>query len=342
MRQFVDYNGEVPAPVPSSIPDTFREVAAQVSNWGRWGPNDQLGTLNLVDRAARLRGRKAIRDGDAFALGLPLSEAEGIQAGFVPGRVNPTRTMICVNEPLSPDPEWICSSEDVVIMALQCATHWDGLAHVSYGAGADGGQLYNGYPASAVGDGGASRLGIHQVRSLVSRGVLLDVARAKGQDVLDAGYPITPADLDAACALGRITVEPGDVLLVRTGQMVHLALPGRQVGEGEAPVRDLIAYTWPTPGLTMATAVWFHERDVAAVATDTLVLEVYPCEHPEIYLPVHLLHLVEMGMTQGQNWVLDELADACAADGRYDFLLDATPLPFTNALGSPVNPVAVR
>ena len=93
-------------------------------------------------------------------------------------------------------------------------------------------------------------------------------------------------------------------------------------------MRDLVAYTWPTPGLTMATAEWFHDHDVAAVATDTLVLEVYPVRvGPDLYLPVHLLHLVEMGMTQGQNWFLDELADACAADGRYEFLLDATPAP---------------
>ena len=201
---FVDYNGDVPVPVPSTIPVSFREIAAQVSNWGRWGPDDQLGTLNLVDRAARLRGRAAVREGETLALGLPLSEREGIQAGFVPGRVNPNRTMISVNEPLSPDPGWIASSEDVVTMALQCATHWDGLAHVSYGAGPDGGRLYNGFPASAVGDDGATRLGIHLVRSLVSRGVLLDVARAKGADVLDPGYPITPADLDAACAFGGI------------------------------------------------------------------------------------------------------------------------------------------
>ncbi len=334
------YNGEVPVPVPAHIPDSFREIADQVSNWGRWGSDDQLGTLNLVDRAARLRGVAAVRDGAAFSLGLPLSEEEGIQAGFVPGRVNPKRSMISVNEPLSHDPGWICSSEDVVTLALQCATHWDGLAHVSYGAGPDGGRLYNGYPASSVGADGASRLGIHLVRTLVSRGVLLDVARAKGLEFLEPGYPITPADLDAACDLGGLSIQPGDVVLVRTGQMVHLGL--RPGPGGEKPERDLVAYTWPTPGLTVATAVWFHERDVAAVATDTLVLEVYPCEQPDAYLPVHLLHLVEMGMTQGQNWVLDELADACAADGRYEFLLDATPLPFTNGLGSPVNPIALR
>ncbi len=166
--------------------------------------------------------------------------------------------------------------------------------------------------------------------------------RAKGLELLEPGYPITPADLDAACALGKIDVEPGDVVLVRTGQIRHLGLPGGRGVGGADLQRDLMAYTWPSPGLTVATATWFRERDVAAVAIDTLVLEVYPCESEELYLPVHLLHLVEMGMTQGQNWYLEELGEACANDGRYTFLLDASPLPFTSALGSPVNPVAVR
>lgn len=329
-------------PVPTAVPTSFVELAARVSNWGRWGPEDQIGTLNLIDAAARLRGTAAVVDGSAFALGLPLSAEEGIQMGFIPGRVNPTRTMICVNNPLSPDPGWIASSEDVVTLSMQCATHWDGLAHASYGAGPDGGKLYNGFPASSVTEEGTAKLGIHLIRSLVTRGLLLDVPRAKGIEILDPGYPIAPSDLDAACELGGLAVEPGDVVLVRTGQAAHRALPGRPGLAGAEPVRDLVAYTWPTPGLTMATAEWFHDRDVAAVATDTMVLEVYPCESEDLYLPVHLLHLVEMGMTQGQNWFLDELADACAADGRYEFLLDATPLPFTNALGSPVNPVALR
>jgi kynurenine formamidase len=310
-----------------AVPAPFAEVAARVRNWGRWGADDQLGTLNLVDNAARRRAAAAVTSGKSFALGLPLSESEGIQAGFIKGRVNPTRTMIQINEPLSPDPEWVCSSEDVVTLALQCATHWDGLAHVSYG-----GQIYNGYPADSVGDGGASLCGIHLLTTVVSRGVLLDVARVKGLDVLGPGYAITPTDLDAACALAQVEIQPGDIVLIRTGQMVHLQ-------EGR---RDLIAYTWPSPGLTIETAEWFHAHDVAAVAIDTLVFEVYPCQYDDIYLPVHLLHLVEMGMTQGQNWVLDALADDCAADGQYTFLLDATPLPFTNGLGSPLNPVALK
>ena len=338
----IGYNRWVPAPVPPSIPRSFVEMAQQVSNWGRWGPADQIGTLNLIDEAARLRGVASVIDGTAFALGIPMSQAEGIQMGFIEGRVNPTHTMVSVNAPQSDDPEWIAFSEDVVTFAMQCATHWDGLAHTSYGAGPDGGRLYNGYPADSITKDGASMLGIEQIRTLVTRGVLLDVARAKGLELLEPGYPITPEDLDAACALAGIDLLPGDVILVRTGQAAHLALPGRPGIGGEPPTRNLLAYTWPTPGLTVATAAWFHDHDVAAVAIDTLILEVYPCELPDLFLPVHVLHLVEMGMTQGQNWFLDELADACAADGRYSFLLDATPLPFTGALGSPVNPVALR
>ena len=92
----------------------------------------------------------------------------------------------------------------------------------------------------------------------------------------------------------------------------------------------------------MSTAEWFHSRGVAAVATDTLPLEVFPGEEEGTFLPVHLLHLVEMGMTQGQNWVLDELAADCADDGVYQFLLDASPLPFLDGTGSPLNPVAVK
>ena len=315
-----------------AAPPVFTDMAARVRNWGRWGPDDEVGTLNLIDPAARRRGAAAVVSGQAFALGLPLSEAEGIQLGFVEGRVNPTHTMVQVNQPVNADqPEWVCFSEDVVSLATQCATHWDALAHASYG-----GVIYNGYPASTVSADGAARCGIHRLGAVVSRGVLLDVGRAiaGGHDnVLEPGYPIMPADLDAAVELAGVDLEPGDIVLVRTGQMVHLR-PG--------DARDLVAYTWPSPGLTIETAEWFHRHDVAAVATDTLVFEVYPSQYEDAYLPVHLLHLVEMGLTQGQNWVLDPLAEDCAADGRYSFLLDATPLPLTQGLGTPLNPVAVK
>ncbi len=170
-----------------AVPARFEAVAGRVRNWGRWGDDDQLGTLNFIDDAVRRRAAGCVRTGEAFSLALPLSEADGIQLGFIPGRINPRQTMVAVNHPLSKDPTWVCSSEDVFELALQCATHWDGLAHVSYG-----GRIYNGYPADSVSEHGAARCGVHLVRSLVSRGVLLDVARARGHDVLPPGHPISP------------------------------------------------------------------------------------------------------------------------------------------------------
>jgi kynurenine formamidase len=326
------------------IPESFAAVAAKVNNWGRWGADDQIGTLNLITDDVRRKAAGCVRSGRVFALGLALSEAEGIQKGVIPGRFNPLRTMSYIDVPLANDPQWICANEDVVVMPLQCATHWDALAHVSYGR-----KIYNGFSQETVTSAGASKCGIHLVESLVSRGVLLDVARAKGVDVLEGGHQITPHDLDAALALTGAQVETGDVVLVRTGQMAHLKLRERfPAGGATIPVPNVLAfddvmrYMGLAPGLTMATAEWFHARDVAAVATDTLSLEVIPCEDDAAYLPVHLLHLVEMGMTQGQNFVLDALAADCAADGAYTFFLDATPLPFTNGLGSPVNPVAIK
>ncbi len=311
------------------VPERFTEVASRVNNWGRWGADDERGTLNLIDDQARRRAAASVRNGSAVALGLPLSSEEGIQIGLVPGRANPELTMVAVNHPLSDDPQWICSSEDSVTMALQAATHWDALAHVSYAQ-----RLYNGRSATSVTGAGAAWGGIDKAGIVVTRGLLLDVARAKGLDHLPPGYPISAEDLDAACAFGGVTVEPGDAVLVRTGQMLHL--------HRERNDQALFDYAFPAPGLTMGTALWFHAHDVAAVATDTLSLEVVPGEDESIYLPVHLLHLVEMGMTQGQNFVLDRLAEACADDGVYSFLLDATPLPFRRGLGSPVNPVALK
>lgn len=307
------------------LTDEFLDVARRVSNWGRWGDDDELGTLNLIDGAAVHRGAACVRTGERFSLSLPLDE-NGPQIGGVPGRVNATRTMTQVNAAFTGTPDGFCTSDDVVTMGLQAATHWDALAHVSYS-----GQLYNGFPADSVTDSGAARCGIGQVAALTTRGVLLDVARVKGADRLDPGYGVTPADLDAALALARVDLVPGDAVLVRTG-FVQLFKVGDRRGYAGGD----------QPGLTMRTALWFHDRDVAAVATDTYTFEVWPCEDPKMLLPLHLLHLRDMGMTQGQNFDLEALADNCAADGVYEFLLEASPLPFTGACGSPVNPVAVK
>ncbi|HVX17717.1 MAG TPA: cyclase family protein [Acidimicrobiales bacterium] len=306
-----------------ALPEHLQQLAAKVSNWGRWGPDDRRGTLNLIDDAAVRRGLAAARTGTALSLAIPFDE-DGPQTGGIPGRDNPHRTMLTVNQSMTGDPTDFCTSDDAVTMGVQAATHWDALAHVGYD-----GKLYNGVDAVTNDEAGAHELGIEHVGPVTTRGVLVDIARLKGVDHFDDGYPITGEDLDAATAAAGIEVLAGDALLVRTGQM-HF-LPDRRA-----------RYSHPSPGLSAHSIEWLHDHDVAAVATDTLVFEVFPCEDPKALLPVHMIHLRDMGLLQGQNWFLDELADACAADGRYDCLLVASPLPMTRSVGGPVAPVAIR
>jgi kynurenine formamidase len=306
------------------LPDEFHELARKVNNWGRWGPDDEIGTLNLITPEAIRRATACVRRGEAFSLAIPLSEA-GPQVGMVPGRINPLRTMVAINHALLGDPDQFSSSDDVVVMSLQAATHWDSLAHVTYS-----GRMYNGFPPSATTERGASRCGIDKYRTLVARGVLLDVARAAGVDRLEGGTALRPEHLDEACDMGRLEVGAGDVVLLRTGQM-QLFLEGHRV-----------RYAAPNPGPSTMTVEWFHDHDVAAVATDSITFEVFPPERDDVILPVHLLHLVEMGMTQGQNFDLEALSEDCADDGVYEFLLEASPQPFVAGLGSPVNPVAIK
>jgi kynurenine formamidase len=218
-------------------------------------------------------------------------------------------------------------ADDVMVFPLQCATQWDSLAHVHYD-----GQLYNGFPAATTSSAGAARNGIDKVGpGIVSRGVLLDLARAAGVPRLAAGYAIPPADLEAAERAQGVRVERGDVLLVRTGHLGVFKVDGDRVG-----------YMRMMPGLGMACAEWLHRREVAAVASDTNSVEVIPFEDPQAPLPLHLIGLRDMGLTLGEMFDLDALAEDCAADGVWEFLLSAPPLKITGGVGSPLNPLAVK
>ncbi|WP_407552079.1 cyclase family protein [Streptomyces sp. Pv4-95] len=305
------------------LPQEFHEIAARVNNWGRWGPQDEIGTLNLITEQAVRDAVDCVRSGRRIPLALPLRQ-DGVQTGMIPGRVNPLHTMTAINQEIF-GPGTIATSDDAVTMGLQAATHWDGLTHVSYA-----GRLYNNRPADSVtAHAGATRLGIEKATPIASRGVLLDVARAHGTDRLPGGHAVTPEDLDAAEELAGTTVRAGDLVLVRTGQVQHYLAGDRE------------AYAFPSPGLSLRTPEWFHARDVAAVANDTLTFEIFPPEIENLWLPVHALHLVEMGMLQGQNWNLEELSAACVERGDGAFFLSAMAEPFVGGSGTPVAPVAV-
>jgi kynurenine formamidase len=306
--------------------DRIRALAKQLSNWGRWGADDERGTLNFITPQVVKRAAGLVRRGQVFSLGLSFG-ADGPQIGQG-GRVNPLHLMTAVDQKLPADyPDAFRYADDVMVLPLQCATQWDSLAHVHYD-----GQLYNGFPAATTTSAGAARNGIDKVGpGVVSRGVLLDLARAAGVPRLKAGHAIQPDDLEFAERAQGVRVEPGDVLLVRTGHLGVFKTDGDRVG-----------YMRMMPGLGMACAAWLHARQVAAVAADTNSVEVIPFEDPKLPLPLHLLCLRDMGLTLGEMFDLDALADDCADDNVWEFLFSAPPLRITGGVGSPLNPLAIK
>ncbi len=306
------------------LPDDLRQLAAEVSNWGRWGDDDERGTLNLIDADAVRRGVAAVRDGRRVSLAIALDQTSPQQGG-APNRIAPLRTMHSINQTYTGVEGDAAFNDDTVVMSMAAGTHVDALAHVSYE-----GKLYNGFDASTVtASGGATRCGVDKLGPIVTRGLLLDLPAIKGVERLEPGYAIEPEDLDAAVELTGVAVEPGDAVLVRTGHMQHFH------------AGDTYAFNHDSPGLSTRTIRWFHRHDVGAVFTDTYIFEVWPPESWGILMPVHMIHLRDMGLVQGQNWDLEGLATACAEARRRDVLLVATPEPFTGGCSTPVHPVAV-
>ncbi len=301
-------------------------LAARVSNWGRWGAEDQRGTLNLIDADAVRRGAAAVRRGVSFPLSIPMDE-HGPQTGRILGRKNPTLTMLQASFAFSGDARDFATSDDEVLTGTQSATHWDALAHAGYD-----GKLYNGFSADEITmEAGAAKLGIEHFGPVISRGLLCDVARLRGVDYFEEPYAVTGADLDACLASASLTAMPGDIVLVRTGQMHWLRIGDRN------------RYADVSPGIGLDAVEWLHDHDIAAIANDTHVFEPYPCPGDNPFLfPTHMIELRDMGIPQGQQWDLDDLAVDCAADGGYEFLLAATPLPITHACGGLVAPTATK
>ncbi len=312
--------------------ETLRKLALQVRNWGRWGPDDEIGTLNYITPDAIARASRLVTAGKVFALGIPL-DRNGPQSG-TRQRFNPIHAMFRDggDQPKTPAEvetmQGYGGSDDWIVMPLQCATQWDSLAHIFYE-----GKMYNGYDATLVTSSGAAKNSIDKTKDkIVGRGVLLDVARHKGVRALEPGYAITVDDLEATAAAARVQVERGDILLVRTGHMT------RYLDKNDWRHYDLD----PFPGLSLYTLPWIHARQIAAVASDNYAVEVRPSELSAFRNPFHVCAIANMGLTLGEIFFLEDLAADCAADGRYAFLLVAPPLPVTRAVGTPINPYALK
>lgn len=300
-------------------------LGRELSNWGRWGETDELGTLNLVTEAKRIQAASSVRKGSIFDLGIAL-DRNGPQSGRGM-RVNPVHLMTMLPVDSIDAPDGLVTTDDMVIMGLQVGTQWDSLAHVGYG-----GLLYNGVAASMVNHrSGARRNSFDKVVTrLISRGVLLDIARLHGVDRLDVSYEITGEDLSAAEERQGICVEGGDILLVRTGVMQWFL-------EGDAP-----RFMGDQSGLGIGCARWLRERDVAAVALDNAFCEVTPSRIFGARIPFHQVAIRDIGLMLGEMFNLEELARDCAEDGVWTFQFCGAGLKITGAVGSPVTPMAIK
>ena len=284
----------------------------RTSNWGRWGVEDERGTLNLLTPD---RVRKAVRApslGKVYSLGAPVG-----RDGPIIGMRNTTHHyMSAINN--DPSPGGRGSADDVLVTHTHASTHIDGHGHLWYDN-----HLYNGHPASAVTPDGAVRCGVQNVDWIVTRGLLLDIAALHGVTRLENNYAITGDELDAAASTRGVDVRPGDVVLFRTGWYTSYL-------DGTAE------YTAASAGLSASAAEWISSHDLCAIGADNAAVEVWPLETPG-WATIHRLMLRDLGGYIFEFLNLEDLT----RDGHTEFLFVAAPLRITGGVGSPVNPLAI-
>ena len=304
-----------------------REYLKALSNWGRWGSEDDLGTINLITPAKRLAAARLVRDGVSVTCARPIATDIAADTTF-----QPVRFMVDSGEgrdTASPERQiQRRGASEFIGMVFHgfSITHVDAPSHYFWD-----GQLYNGRSCNLVTSReGATVASIETLRDgVVSRGVLLDVARARGGRGVPGGEGVMPEELEAAERAAGVRVEPGDILLVRTGYY------GRQVADGAVSPMQA-----GSPALHVACCPWLRERGVAMVGSDTHN-DVHPPPYPAMGNSFHVVCLVAMGLWLIDNANLEDLARACAERGRWEFLLTIAPLRLKNVTGSPVNPNAL-
>jgi kynurenine formamidase len=294
---------------------SWRPPADQQRCPSRWGADDQRGSANHMKQETVLRASRLIRTGEVIELGRVLSQSMPIQ----PTRrfeVHTKRTTV------NPGANRRGSNEELVVAEIgQVGTQFDGFTHQTIGN-----SLYNCFPAEETATRtGFTKLGIQGVGTLMTRGVLIDVARLKGADILPDGYEITVQDLQQALQRQNMTLQPGDAIIVHTGR-------------GKLWGTDNARYMGAGPGIGTAAAEWLARQDPMLVGADNVGVEVTPNPDPQLSNPVHQIMLVVNGIHLLENLKLDELA----ARQIYEFALIVQPLKIEGGTGSTVAPVAIR
>jgi hypothetical protein len=304
------------------------------STWGDFGPNDQLGRLNLLTPEKVRQGVAEVRDGRSFCLSLPLDYPGGnvLNPNRHPPVLRPTLRQGRVNfnfrfsELVEGRTDVV--SDDLAILHLQYSTQWDGLAHVGSGAGAAG--------AGASSTSAAHALGIQHMaeKAVQGRGVLIDLHAHFGAGRTLIGYEQLARVLEA----DQIVVETGDIVCLHTGFAQAV------LGMGKQPSHEALEQTGSVlDGRDERLLAWITQSGLAALAADNYAVEAYPARQREgccAALPLHEHCLFKLGVHLGELWWLTPLADHLRASRRSRFLLTAPPLRLPGAIASPVTPVA--
>jgi len=295
----------------------------QLSNWGKWGANDQRGTLNYVTPYKVKQAIRLVKKGQVYSLACVLGGDGPYHIGSI--RKQPWRFTAIAK--LNTSRRSVGFAEDMLAMSTHSGTHIDALCHVWYND-----RLYNGFSSNVIEAMGASKNSIENVKSLVGRGIMLDVAGNKQVKHLNKGYAVTPQDLEDCLEAEGLKTKPGDIILVRTGWMQVYHEEGVIAFQGGVGMENYAA-----PGLSYHVARWLHQKQTCAVGLDNWGCEVFPPELPGHFLRFHQIFLRDMGGYVMESLVLDELAQ----NKVYEFLFVAAPLQVSCGVGSPLNPLAI-
>ena len=301
------------------------------NNWGRWGADDERGTVNFITPKVVTSAAGLIKRGKVINLALSIDPSAPYNRSPAQKFMMMTSADSVLQDPSMAMMPGLQINDDYIAMPLQCSTQWDGLAHFSWED-----VMFNGFWGGDVSTQGLGRLGIHQMRAtVVGRGVLLDMARYKGEPHLAPGTPVTADDLEGCAKQQGVEIRSGDILLIRTGHLERW--PSVEMEDRFGFLRG------GEPGMSVTTPPWLNEKQIAAVALDNMAAEVTPFEPGnKRFYPWHVQVIRNMGLLVGEIWKLDELAEDCAKDGVYEFFLSAPPLNIKDAVGSPLSPVAVK
>ncbi len=286
------------------------KMMRDLSNWGRWGKDDQRGALNLITPAKRKQAAALVREGISISLAHDFSAEKAVD------NTRPLEYTMTLIEP-------VAMEELRIFYHGLTYAHMDAMCHARYK-----GKAYNGFDASLATEAGCAKGGVQNLKEgILTRGILIDVPRLKGVPYLEGSTPVLASDVEAWEKKAGVRIGSGDVVLIRTGRWA------KRAAKGPFSLQDA------SPGVHVSMLPLLKARDAAVLGTD-VGLDVAPTGVEDVEIPTHTVAIVGMGMVIIDNADLEALAETAARLNRWEFMFSAAPLPVTGATGSPLNAIA--